>query len=81
LASGGSSAAVNEFHRKIPLTNFSSFIAFFHPSYSKDLIQELKSVGVCELPLAVVGNFLQLIRGDTESSELADDMDQQRQAF
>jgi hypothetical protein len=40
------------------LTNFSSFIAFFNPSHSEDLIQDLESVGAAELPLAVVGNFL-----------------------
>jgi hypothetical protein len=65
----------------MPLTNFSSFIAFFNPSHSEDLVQELESVGACELPLAVMSNSLQLIRGDTGSSKLADDMNQQRQAF
>lgn len=63
------------------LTNFSSFVAFFNPSHSEDLVQDLEFVGVAEPPLAVVGNFLQLIRGNTESSKLADDMNQQRQAF
>jgi hypothetical protein len=58
----------------MPLTNFSSFIAFFHPSHSENLVQDLESVGPSELPLAVMGNFLQLIRGNTESSKLADDM-------
>jgi hypothetical protein len=56
------------------LTNFSSFVAFFNPSHSEDLVQDLEFVWVAEPPLAVVGNFLQLIRGDTKSSELADDM-------
>lgn len=63
------------------LTNFSSLIAFFNPPHSEDLVQDLESVGAAEPPLAVVGNFLQLISRDTESSELADDMNQQRQAF
>jgi hypothetical protein len=58
----------------MPLTNFSSFIAFFNPSHSEDLIQDLESVGAAEPPLAVMGNFLQLIRGDTKSSKLPDDM-------
>jgi hypothetical protein len=58
----------------MPLTNFSSFVAFFNPSHSEDLVQDLEFVGVAEPPLAVVGNFLQLIRGDTKSSKLADDM-------
>jgi hypothetical protein len=62
-------------------TNFSPFIAFFHPSHSEDLVQDLEPVWASELPLAVVGNFLQLIRGNTESSKLADNMNQQRQAF
>lgn len=62
-------------------TNFSSFIAFFHPSHSEDLVQDLESVRSSELPLAVVGDLLQLICSDTESSKLADDMNQQRQAF
>jgi hypothetical protein len=63
------------------LTNFSSFIVFFHPSYFEDLVQELESVGPCELLLAIMGNFLQLIHSDTKPSELTDNIDQQRQAF
>jgi hypothetical protein len=62
----------------MPLTNFSSFIAFFHPSHFEDLVQDLESMGASEPPLAVMGNVLQFIRGN---SKLADDMNQQRQAF
>jgi hypothetical protein len=63
------------------LTNISSFIAFFHPSHFEDLVQDLESVGASEPPLALMANFLQLICGDTESSKLPDDMNQQGQAF
>jgi hypothetical protein len=65
----------------MPLTNFSSLIAFFNPSHSEDLIQELESVGVSKMRLAAMGNFLQFTCGDTKSSKLPDDMNQQRQAF
>jgi hypothetical protein len=58
----------------MPPTNFSSVIAFFNPSHSKDLVQDLEPLGAAELPLAVVGNFLQLICGDTKSSKLLDEM-------
>jgi hypothetical protein len=57
------------------LINFSSFIVFFHPSHFEDLIQDLESMGASELPLAVMGNVLQFICGN---SKLADDMNQQR---
>jgi hypothetical protein len=75
LASELVNSCQNEFHgKKMLLTNFPSFIVFFYPSHSKDLIQDLESVGVAELLLAVMGNFLQLIYGNTKSSKLLDDM-------